>query len=737
MSSRRVPLANNPNAANSPYRASTASKRQRGLVDEFPDHERNPSPPKKRQLVEFNSNGLRQHISIQDPECNSHPDKQPTARDSLKRKLLATRETKQPAQRAPERNEAGSTAEKDLIRTWRKHYRKVFPTYVFYFDNLPDDVCLKASRQVTALGAKEEKFFSRNVSHVVTTRNVLSKAGEASHPEGVGSTRAHAAQGSNAHNSTINPSLLDKHDGSQAAPLPHRTRQVWDGQNQKRQQMPWQDIELRRHQGGGNDILHKARELGIKVWPMEKFERTIMTLISREPDEEVTTSRRARERLQAAKGQKNADLQQLLHNERNNAPTERAPWQEIVPFRGYYIYVHDMDERVKPVMARDYAKPAEGEEGEWPMLHSVSKGRCPFIPEPTPEAEQQAKQNHTREGRRKDQGREEAKQIEKQEERVKARKVLDHPRAEKANPRQNRETGHSKENENSNTNVERALPQIVKQSVEQGEGAELVKVGPSAGRARPSGEYPRTRSTTRSPQKPPLQDDLQTANCVAQPAMPAPPVKPLNPPSLSKNSSNMEGMPPNLGSAQAWFRGTLNHHGGEPMASGVRPNITSAIRSQMISSTAAAPNAKAGTSKQMHQLNRRVLERQSGLSANSNPSSVNVNDVRAAINAERAPVLRRTTRQQATQTMARIREEEAVTEDQPEPKANTRGGKASEEKDKSATAKKESKPGYCENCREKFDDFQEHVNTRKHKKFASEPENWAELDNLLKKLVRR
>ncbi|KAI5297550.1 hypothetical protein KEM56_004738, partial [Ascosphaera pollenicola] len=47
----------------------------------------------------------------------------------------------------------------------------------------------------------------------------------------------------------------------------------------------------------------------------------------------------------------------------------------------------------------------------------------------------------------------------------------------------------------------------------------------------------------------------------------------------------------------------------EPAASGVQPsNITSAIRSQMISSTAAGTGAKAATSKEVHELKRKVLE---------------------------------------------------------------------------------------------------------------------------------
>jgi regulatory subunit for Cdc7p protein kinase len=50
--------------------------------------------------------------------------------------------------------------------------------------------------------------------------------------------------------------------------------------------------------------------------------------------------------------------------------------------------------------------------------------------------------------------------------------------------------------------------------------------------------------------------------------------------------------------------------------------------------------------------------------------------------------------------------------------------------------RRDPKPGYCENCRDKFDDFEEHIMTRKHRKFATNKANWADLDALLEELQR-
>lgn len=46
-------------------------------------------------------------------------------------------------------------------------------------------------------------------------------------------------------------------------------------------------------------------------------------------------------------------------------------------------------------------------------------------------------------------------------------------------------------------------------------------------------------------------------------------------------------------------------------------------------------------------------------------------------------------------------------------------------------AKHDSKPGYCENCRVKYADFAEHIQTDKHRQFALNPANFREIDDLI------
>lgn len=179
MASKRVPLADNPNAANSPFRsATTAAKRPRGQLNDLLDHERAAhSPPKKKQLLAITDNGTRRVHSIPLDEregkiFGARPDNTPP--NAFQKKLVAAvrdgrlqqpqQQQQQQQQREREQlhvdsrnkereREKTNQADVETIRQWRRHYRKVFPSFVFYLESLPQDTCLRCSRQITTLGA--------------------------------------------------------------------------------------------------------------------------------------------------------------------------------------------------------------------------------------------------------------------------------------------------------------------------------------------------------------------------------------------------------------------------------------------------------------------------------------------------------------------------------------------------------------------------------------------------------
>lgn len=153
--SRRAPLASIPNATNSPHRTLTNStKRPRVSANIFQQEN---EPPQKRQVVEklkdsTNPTTPRRRINAQSAEGKVFEAGPSNAEaNSFQRRLVAAREKGAPVKVA--KNEVQQQKEAENIRQWQKHYRKIFPSFSFYFESIPEDMRARFTRQVTALGA--------------------------------------------------------------------------------------------------------------------------------------------------------------------------------------------------------------------------------------------------------------------------------------------------------------------------------------------------------------------------------------------------------------------------------------------------------------------------------------------------------------------------------------------------------------------------------------------------------
>lgn len=154
MSNKRAPLSSIPNAANSPYRtvAAAAFKRSRGDAGLQKDVIYEGQRPIKRQALETKGSNFptpprkQPLLSTGDGLFGKRTqNRKPTA---FERKLLAAKESQQ-----SQRVERPTGEALEGIRTWQKHYRKVFPLFVFYFESVPDETRTKFVRQIRSLGA--------------------------------------------------------------------------------------------------------------------------------------------------------------------------------------------------------------------------------------------------------------------------------------------------------------------------------------------------------------------------------------------------------------------------------------------------------------------------------------------------------------------------------------------------------------------------------------------------------
>lgn len=385
--------------------------------------------------------------------------------------------------------------------------------------------------------------------------------------------------------------------------------------------------------------------MGMKIWALEKLQRMMTAMFEDVGDTTPypththnTRSNTANVMVAGATLNREAQLSQLLREERLNGPTDRDPsvgTKELIPFKGPYIYVRDIDEKVKPILMREYPKVVNREDGAWPQFRSVGNGKCPFVEEVY----------HDRRDEERQRGRNE-------EEREKGKQqgnIAQRTRAAVAN-----------------------------------EAPKMAPPPPAAGRRAVAEVSNQVETVDRNHYE---VQELRPPESLKPTAVVIEDQEGASNPNVHMN----HGMPP------------ARFFGGVPAASGVQPsNITSAIRSQMISSTAAAPGVKAGTTKEVYSLQRKLLEKNGGsttsiaVSRQAPEISGNTPSVRANMNPRVAKLRAQQRLGHFEGDLSKLEEEsyaQALIKPQA-PKTKT-------------TRKKELKPGYCENCREKFEDFDE------------------------------
>ena len=160
MSTRRMPLGSNPNAANSPFRNNAAAnaKPKRSYATIQREESYGAAPPAKKQIVEVNRSAIRTpprqtaSNALDNHGLQRRALAQPTAFD---KKLEAARRRPLSQAAAKAERQAEKAAEENLesIRAWQRHYRKAFPKFVFYFESVPEETRAKFAKQVTSLGA--------------------------------------------------------------------------------------------------------------------------------------------------------------------------------------------------------------------------------------------------------------------------------------------------------------------------------------------------------------------------------------------------------------------------------------------------------------------------------------------------------------------------------------------------------------------------------------------------------
>lgn len=443
---------------------------------------------------------------------------------------------------------------------------------------------------------------------------------------------------------TIDPSLLNRTAETGSSTSAVKRKLLFDTAASRRIPIQVHEDAVRKPKPRNTDVLYRAREMGKKIWSLEKMQKILEMVLEPDPYKSALLGQGHRTgAIQAnatSKAAEQPNLLQLLQNERVHGPSDRDPTvtsTELNYFKGPYIYVYDIEEKLKPIMVREYPKVADKKLGEWPQFRVASQGRCPFVEDGGLQPER-------------------VRPVVKAKERVtKAAVEIQAPAAEPApaaqpKPVTGKRTLADREDHLLNADNRRLDPDF----------ADFArKVGPAHLRR----GMPTTENAFMS--------------CAKAPRFVA----------------------------------------GEPVASGVQPSkLTSAIRSQMISSTSGVlGGVKAGTSKEMHGLQRKVLQKNSTPAVSQDVSSRRMGEMSHDSNTfVRSTSVSRTT---ASRKLDMIDEDDSTAH-----RAKLRRTESAPVPVPEKQKKRDLKPGYCENCGDKFDDFDE---VRPHAAFFPFLSDWS------------
>lgn len=583
---------------------------------------------------------------------------------------------------------------------------------------------------------REDKFFSIDITHVVTTRSIppeekidpKRRMQNALDAKDADADRANET----AHEQmqTINPSLLSRSHvnelGITTTSLPVK-RKLFDTAPGRRMPLaPFgaaEDAMRKPKPTRSTDILSRAREMGKKIWSLEKLQKVLDMLLEPDPYRSAELGQRMRNGSttsttvsQQGNSRFTGDqaLLQMLDKERHSGPSDRDPTvatRELIYFKGPYIYVYDIEEKQKPIMVREYLKVADREEGDWPQLRPSAGTRCPFI-EDTDQLELR---------------------VEKKRAKMRTAATVTRESTQSASAAT---TGNVAAT--TSTSMQKTLAS---------------RYAAAATASASSKQVTGKRTLAEMEDGHNRQASLSNGSALAG----APNLRPAegvfgsaNAASAGSISSTASAIPPSkLARPSTDYQNAFTSRaksgrcfGGEPVASGLQAaGITSAIRSQMISSATGTLGARAGTSKEIHGLQRKVLQRSTTSTSQQDLSSRRMTDMSMDIqqqqqqqrpNYNRSTSLGRSTA--AAQLSAKLNMAiEGSTASNDEKHKRTMSAPVAVQVQR---RKRDPKPGYCENCQDKFDDFEDHIVSHKHRKFAEDEKNWTELDDLLGQLTR-
>ncbi|KAL7415421.1 Dfp1/Him1, central region-domain-containing protein [Mrakia frigida] len=536
-------------------------------------------------------------------------------------------------------------------------YTKAFPSFVFHFDSVQPG---SAESKILDLGGRIDKFFSKYVTHVISSRPVPVPNDKENAPP---STKA----------------ILAAADPRRGAIMDARTLIAVS-------RAPRPPVNPFLDEGGPSDVLQKAVSFKMKIWDLKKLNSVLSRLTtSSKPSTSRTTSQRPSQ----------SSLSHLLADEKIHGTRERdltAPRPDYHYFTkgSFFVLCEDATGEYRTVLAKEYDRPRGGETPEWPVLHGnflKASTSAPVKMEPV---------EHKLPPLQKKQSTTATASASKLPIGLSAKTRL-------AAVRENAAAGDLRRSASLNN-----LSKTAKLVAEEERLLALANEGPNdeAGVDRPyiaaSGNSVGITSTITSAQS-------GTGHGGGG----------NNAAAMKRDQRRVVELPRKV----------------VPVVSGLRGLAPSRMTDQ--SKVELLPSASISTGKGANDEDQKMM-----IDLDSTPAEADEEEMVVVVEGAPGPAVESRKRKHMADHVHRTLAGKVAGRMDPPPPIKKRysfpGALPRREKSMVRLPPREEnkKPGYCENCRVKFDDFSEHIVSRKHRRFALNTAHFKDLDTVLDRLIR-
>jgi regulatory subunit for Cdc7p protein kinase len=261
---------------------------------------------------------------------------------------------------------------------WRQKYKRAFPNFIFHFDSVDAASAKRYGEFILELGGHVDQFFSRRVTHVITTRQVPEEGAPGEPASLEVAPREPAPREPITSAGGCNAERLSAQKLFRPSFLASRAASTKAGGNSSRRPVPLFSErnplqEPPRGQYGPQDMLVKAQSFGMRIWQLEKLQNVVVRLLNLS--------------MRDLEGPRKKDLSKMLQMEKVYGTTERDPSAARSSFHYFdkhskYILVEDATMEHRPIISHEYTytddEKAEEAKPPWPVVYGETLGRCPF-----------------------------------------------------------------------------------------------------------------------------------------------------------------------------------------------------------------------------------------------------------------------------------------------------------------------------------------------------------------------